>query len=119
MADQKSSFSIVLKVASVVAILVAIGWAVLSGIRNDARVIAVARGKAVDAVTGSVVVHAENDLFELKSEVAGTVESCPGLNTAASFKKGDILVQLDSRDMQRAFDAQKREYENGLRAIEV
>ena len=67
------------------AVLAGAGWAVLTGIRSDANVTPVVRGKAVDAVTGSVVVHADKDLFELKSELPGTVQSCPGLNTAAAF----------------------------------
>src|SRR3954470_6712477 len=117
--SKNGSLGFILKLVVVLALLAAAGWVVLTQIRGEATVTRVTRGKAVDAVTGSVIVHADKDLFELKSELPGTVESTPGLGTAAAFKAGDVLVKLDTRDIERELNTKKREHENALRRIEV
>src|SRR4051812_25389858 len=117
--SKNGSLGLVVKIVLVLAVIAAGTWAVMTRIRNEATVVRVARGKAVDAVTGSVVVHADKDLFDLKSPLPGTVESCPGLGTAASFKAGEVLVKLDTRDARRVLDAKKREVENARQRVAV
>ena len=68
MPEKNGSLSLVVKVA-VVLVLVGAGLALASvGFRTLARVETVTRGKAVAAVSGSVVVYADGNIKELKSE---------------------------------------------------
>jgi RND family efflux transporter MFP subunit len=71
---------------------------------------AVNRDMAVDAVTGSVVVHAEGGFKELKSEAPGKVVQA-NLKPGSHFKKGDVLVQLDTTEIDRQMAEAKRKYE--------
>src|SRR5947208_7802741 len=100
MSDKNGSSRLALKVGLVLAIAVAVVWGVLYRYRSTALVEAVERGPTVDAVTGSVIVHAEDDIFELKAEVGGVVASCDALKQDKKFKQGDVLVELDKTELK-------------------
>jgi RND family efflux transporter MFP subunit len=94
-------------VAAVALIALAIaGWLL---IKPTARVATVTSGRAVQAVPGSVVVRAEF-YMELKSEIGGRVLSSQ-LELGKHFAAGDILLQIDSGDLQLDIDRIQGEYE--------
>ncbi len=81
------------------AVVLALGaWAVVYYTRPVATVSEVVRGKAVNAVPGSVSVAAEYQQ-ELKSEVAGRVARSE-LDLGREVHKGDFLVLLDTGDLE-------------------
>jgi len=88
------------------------GFIALTGFQSYAVVEEVRLGKAVDAVPGSVEVRADKDLQELKIEGSGRVIECEALDPSRQFQKGDVLVRLDTAEMERAFTEAKREYLN-------
>ncbi len=104
MTANNASPRIALKLGLGVAVVAAVAAGAFFWLREDATFIAVYRGTAVDAVSGSIEVHASGDLKELKSEGSGRVESCEHLDQGQSFKKGDVLVKLDATDQRRAID---------------
>ena len=86
-----------LLLALVVALAAGAAFAFLQGARATARVKAVNRDTAIDAVTGSVVVDAEGGFKELRSEAAGKVVTA-NLRPGTHFRKGDVLGQLDTTE---------------------
>jgi RND family efflux transporter MFP subunit len=63
-----------------------------------AKVVRVVRGKAVNAVPGSVIVNAEYEM-ELKSELGGhLIQSA--LDEGKHVKQGEFLAQLDTGDIE-------------------
>lgn len=100
-----------LKLLVVLALVAGGIYAALIGFRDSAVVAEVIRGKAVDAVTGNVEVFAEKDLQQLKIESAGRVEWCEPLDETKPFKKGDVLLRLDTSEVMRGFAEVTREYE--------
>jgi RND family efflux transporter MFP subunit len=66
--------------------------------RPVAKVVRVVRGKAVDAVPGSVTVDAEYQM-ELESELGGHIIKS-ALDDGERVKRGDFLVQLDPGDIE-------------------
>src|SRR5581483_6302683 len=98
-----SAFRIRLTVG-VCLILAGIG-ALLYFSRPVAKVVAVVRGPAIDAVPGSVAVEAEYQM-ELKSELGGRiVESA--LDEGKHVTKGEPLVKLDTGDLEIAIEKLK------------
>ena len=89
----------------------------LLGQGSEAMVRAAWNGKAVQAVPGSVEVLAEFDM-NLKSEVGGRVLFSE-LEQGAAFKKGAILVQIDSSDLRLEIERVQTEYEAAKRKISV
>src|SRR5688500_15827725 len=87
--------AIVLVVLAVAAVLVS------RELRETARVKAVGRDTAVDAVTGTVTVTADGGYKEVRSEVPGKVVEAQAINKDSRFKKRDPLVQLDTADLDR------------------
>lgn len=69
--------------------------------RATAVVATVHRGPAEDMVTGSVVVHADKDLQEIKSELPGRVLWIDPRQLGKPFKKGEAIVKLDDTDVRR------------------
>lgn len=100
-----------LKLLVVLAVVAGGIYAAFAGFRETVFVTEVTRGKAVDAVPGSVEVFADKDLQALKIESAGRVEWCDPLDETHQFKKGDVLLKLDTTDVKRAFAEVRREYE--------
>jgi RND family efflux transporter MFP subunit len=86
-------------------------------LRPVALVAAVTRGRAVDAVPGSVDVQAEYTA-EIKSEVGGRITHSildPGL----TVHKGDVLVQLDTRDVELEIERIKDQITADKRKVEL
>ncbi len=104
-----------LKLIVVLAVLLAAVVFARSYFSAPAVVATVARGTAVDIVTGSVVVHAEGgggDYFPLKSELAGRVAWCEPLDPkSAGFKQGDELLRLDVDDLKREMKEAEDDYQ--------
>ena len=119
MSEKNGSLRLVVKVAVVLALLVALAWLALNNFRATALVASVKRADAVDIVTGSLTVFADKNLQELKSELPGRVVSCEALDPAKDFKKGDVLVELDATDLQRTKDQAMRDFESAQRRLEV
>ncbi len=78
-------------------IVVGVG-ALLYFSRPMAKVVAVVRSTAVDAVPGSVTVDAEYQM-ELKSELGGRIVKS-ALNDGKHVKQGEFLVKLDTGDLE-------------------
>ena len=99
-----------LLLALVVALAAGGAFVFLQGARATARVKAANRDTAIDAVTGSVVVDAEGGFKELKSEAAGKVVTA-NLRPGTHFRKGDVLVQLDTTELDRQIAETRRKHE--------
>lgn len=113
------SGNIVLKLLAILVVLGAAGTYFLLGLRPVVRVETVRRGLAVDAVPGSVVVAAEKDLQELRIELGGRVAWCDPLGSGATFKQGDVLLRLDTSDVDRAMSERTRNYNAGREMAEI
>lgn len=100
-----------LKILVVLAVVAGGLYAALVGFRDSAVVTEVIRGKAVDAVPGNVEVFADKDLQQLKIESPGRVEWCEPLDETKQFKKGDVLLRLDTSEVKRGFAEATRAYE--------
>ncbi len=79
-------------------VLIALAVALVYFTRPVAKVVRVVRGKAVNAVPGSVIVDAEYDM-ELKSELGGHIIKST-LDEGKHVKEGEFLVQLDTGDIE-------------------
>ena len=97
-----------LKIVIVLALLGAAAFYVWTRFTADVIVETVERGTATDGVPGSVVVTADKGLQTLKVELGGRVESSEALDAGRSFKKGDVLLQLDTSEVKRAFTDAER-----------
>jgi multidrug efflux pump subunit AcrA (membrane-fusion protein) len=84
----------------VVALLLAgVGYAVWARSGPEVRTESVRRGKAVNAVTGSVTVAAEF-VATVRASVPGRITQT-ALEVGSAVKAGDFLVQLDTVDLDR------------------
>jgi RND family efflux transporter MFP subunit len=101
----------VLKLVLVLAVLAGGVVAVMFGLRPVATVDVVTRDVAVDAVPGSVEVVAEKGLQTLRIEGAGRVVDAKALDPGESFKQDDVLLTLDTTELDRIRDEKKREYD--------
>ena len=101
MPEKTANNSVVRKIVVVLALVGGSAWLALNQFRATAFVAIVKRDAAVDIVSGSVVVRADGNLKELKSEQKGRVVWCEALDTGKAFKKGDELVRLDTTDVMR------------------
>ena len=108
---KKTNGSVLLKLGLVLALLAGAGYVVWHNLRGTARVKAVNRDVAVDAVTGSIVVQADGGFKQLKSEAAGKVVET-NIKPGSHFKKGDALVQLDTTEIDRQIAETKRRFES-------
>ncbi len=95
-----SKGGLLVRIAVVLAVLAAAAFAVVHNLRDTARVKAVNRDTAIEAVTGSVVVQADGGFKELRSEAAGKV-TVANIKPGSSFRKCDVHVQLDTTDLER------------------
>ena len=111
MAAKKNNGSIYLKLGLVLLVLAGGGVAILFNLRDTARVKLANRDTATDAVSGSVVVEADGGFKELKSEAAGKVVIA-NIKPGSPFKQGDVLVQLDTTELDRQVAETKRKYES-------
>jgi len=91
-----------LKLVLAAAILGAAGLALFYALRPVARVVAVKRDKAVNAVPGSIVVLAEFEM-DLKGEFPGRIIRSE-LDPGKHVKQGDFLVQIDTSELELQID---------------
>lgn len=113
----KSSSSALLKIGVALAVLAALAAAVLYYSRPVATVAQVVKGRAINAVPGSVTVYAEYEMV-LKSEVGGRLVRSildPGL----VVKEGDFLAQIDPGDLDLEIERIQSEYEAHKRRLAV
>jgi RND family efflux transporter MFP subunit len=108
---KKNKGGVLPKLGIVLVVLAGAAFWLFQNLQSTARVKPVNRDMAVDAVTGSVVVHADGGFKELKSEAAGKVVQT-NLKPGSHFKKGDVLVQLDTTEIDRQIAEIKRKYES-------
>jgi RND family efflux transporter MFP subunit len=100
------------------AVVLALGvWLVGYLLRPVAPVAAATRGKAVRAVPGTVEVKAEF-ANELKSEVGGRVADSL-LDVGKHVFRGDVLVQLDTGDVDLEIDRIRNELVAARRRVEL
>jgi len=85
--------------------------------RPVALVVPVVSGRAVNAVPGSVEVKAEY-VMELKSEVGGRIVVSE-LDPGKKIFKGDVLVQIDTGDIDLEIDKIKNEITAAKRKVEL
>ena len=105
----------------IVIALLAVGAAAflfISQSRPVARVAAVTKGKATNAIPGSVIVRAEYEQ-PLVCEVAGRViEKDFNLDPGQKVKKGDILARIDPTDLQLEIESTEIVYRAAKQLIE-
>jgi RND family efflux transporter MFP subunit len=85
--------------------------------RPTARVVAVWRGKAVDARPGSVQVAAQSEL-ELKTEVSGRLIKS-ALDEGVHFRKGEFMAQFDTGDVNLDIEAAQNDLDALVRTHAV
>lgn len=112
MTAKNGNISVVLKVVLALAVLAAAGYFALQRFADIAIVDEVTRGEAVNAVPGSVTVYADKGIRELKSLLGGRVVECKLLDPGKEFKKGDVLLQLDTTDLKREIAEAKRNFDS-------
>jgi RND family efflux transporter MFP subunit len=86
-------------------------------LRPVAPVVLAAKGRAVDFRTGTVEVKAEYQV-ELKSEVGGRIR-VNTLEVGRHVQKGDVLIQLDTGDVDLEIEKIKSEIVAARRKVEV
>lgn len=106
-----------LRIGLVLAIVALGVWLVSYLLRPQAIVVAATRGTAVRTVPGSVEVKAEF-ANELKSEVGGRVAESM-LDVGKRVYRGDILVLLDTGDIDLAIERIKNEITAARRKVEL
>lgn len=111
MPDPRNNGNLVLKLGVALAVLGVAAYLILQNLQGTARVKPVNRDMAVDAVTGSVVVQADGGFKELKSEAAGKVVLA-NIKPGSHFRKGDVLVQLDTTELDRQVAETRRKFES-------
>ena len=104
--------NVALKLLAIPVLLGGAAFAVLASFRAPAVVEEVRLGKAVDAVPGSLEVHADMDLQELKIEGSGRVVDRRALEPSRQFRQGDVLLQLDTTEIERAISEARRNYDS-------
>ncbi len=85
--------------------------------RPVALVAEVTRGRAVDAVPGSVVVEAEFTM-EIKSEIGGRLIRST-LDPGKRFPDGSLLVQIDTGDIDLEIEKIESDYQAAKRRVEI
>jgi RND family efflux transporter MFP subunit len=119
MSDKPGKSHVWLKIILSLAVLAAIGFAVMRSLRPVARVQTVVSGEAKDLRPGSVTVK-EVYSMQMKSQIAGRVlKDGYKLDPGMSVKEGDLLVHLDTTDIQILIDQAKAEYESAKQRIAV
>lgn len=101
MSAQPAKPRVLLRLAIAVALAAVVGVFAFIKFRPTALVATVKRGKAVDVVTGSVVVHADKDLQDIKSELPGRVIWIDPRQLGEPFKAGAPILKLDASELER------------------
>lgn len=118
MSSPKSAFpSWPIKLAALLAVLFAVYWGVSFALRPVAMVVAVTKGKSVRSVPGTVEVKAEFDR-QLKSAVGGRVKASE-LEIGKRVFKNDILIQIDTGDVDIEIERIKNDIEAAKKKVEL
>lgn len=112
MLPNKTQGGLLLKLVFVLGLLAAAGIALYLSLQVTVQVAAVRRDDPVDAVTGSVMIHADGGIKELKSKAAGEVVWSEAIDPGHKFKIGDPLVKLETKDLQRQIDEAQRKFDS-------
>lgn len=115
--SQRSSAFTLIKVVIVLLVLVGGGYAYWLSSRPVVTVETVKRGKAVQAVTGSVTVRAELPRT-VKSAVGGRVAKAK-LEVGAAVKEDEFLVQIDTADLELDIEATEDALRVARKKVEV
>lgn len=105
------------KLLVVLLVLGGIAYGVSYMLRPVAQVVAASRSKAVRSVPGTVEVKAEFDVV-LKSEVGGRVKTTE-LEIGRKFFKGDVLVTIDSGDVDLEIERISNDLIAAKRRVEI
>jgi RND family efflux transporter MFP subunit len=103
--------------AAVLVTVVLLGYGVSYWLRPVAEVQAAVRGKAVQSVQGTVTVFAEYQM-ELKSAVGGRVLTSV-LDVGKKVGRGDVLLQLDTGDLDLEIERIRNEITAAKRKVEL
>ena len=116
MGAQRTNGSGLTKLVAILAVVAGIAFVGLQRLQKTARVKAVERTTAVDAVTGSVFVDADGGTHkELKAEADGKVLDSAAVVRAHRFRKGDVLLRLDKSEYERQVRDYERKYHDEKR----
>jgi len=107
----------ILRLAVTGAVLAAVAYGVTYALRPVAMVVAALTGSAVRTVPGTVEVKAEFGI-ELKSEVAGRIISST-LDVGQRVFRNDVLVQIDTGDIDLEIERIKNEITAAKRKVEL
>jgi RND family efflux transporter MFP subunit len=119
MTDKPGSSNFLLKAIVALAALAAIAYGVAQYLKPTARVETVVSGQAVDAKPGSVTVKEEYTM-QMKAAIGGRILSKDyKLDTGLKIKEGDILVQLDTGDVDIEIQQAQNELESSKAKIAV
>jgi RND family efflux transporter MFP subunit len=119
MSTKPSRKSWIFKLLLALAVLAAIGVGISSYLRPIAKVETVIPGEAKDAKPGSVTVKEEYSM-QMKSAIGGRVlKDGYNLEPGLHVKEGDILVKMDTSDIQVQIDQAKANYESAKQRIAV
>lgn len=114
MSAQTANPRVLARLAIVAVILAAAGIVAFYRFRATATVATVQRGTAADIVTGSVVVHADKDLQQIKSEVDGRVIWIDPRQLGEPFKANEKILKLDSTDLEREIKQAETDFNTQL-----
>lgn len=106
-----------LRTGVIIVVVVAVAMVVSYLMRPVAQVVAASRDKAVDIRPGTVEVKAEFDVV-LKSEVGGRVKTSE-LEIGRRVFKNDVLVHIDSGDVDLEIERIKNELTAAKKRVEV
>src|ERR1700678_3236250 len=117
MSAKPSGLLTLLKVLLSLAVLGGVAYAVSLYLRPVAKVVAVVSGDAEDAKPGSVAVREEYSM-EMKSQIAGRVLNQDYLlETGMHIKAGDVLVKLDTGDIEIEIEQLQNDYNSSKQRI--
>jgi RND family efflux transporter MFP subunit len=106
-----------LKLVLGAAILGAASLAAVYALRPVAKVVAVKRDKAINAVPGSIVVLAEYEM-DLKGEFSGRIVRSE-LDPGKHVKQGDFLVQIDTSELQLQIEKTESDLETQKKKVAI
>jgi RND family efflux transporter MFP subunit len=119
MSAKASGWSTLIKWAVVLAVLAAGAVAASMYLRPVAKVVAVVSGDAEDAKPGSVTVKEEYTM-QMKSQIAGRVlNDGYHLESGNYIKAGDVLVKLDTSDLEVELEQIQNEFAAAKQRIEL
>jgi RND family efflux transporter MFP subunit len=119
MSDKPSRSFFLLKILFSIAVLAAVAIGVIQYLRPTATVETAISGEAIDAKPGSVTVKEEYKM-DMKSEVGGRVlKDGYKLKVGLAVKEGDLLVHLDTGDVQIELGQVQNDYNSAKQRIAV